>query len=82
MYFLPICFALIYINYINYYSGFNKMETVHSESSIKVPPNLLLVLKQFAVSAIRQQPEDLLKWSVTYFAKCCEQHPEIPACLT
>lgn len=45
----------------------NPDEPYYCSEQIKIPPELMDILKQFTKAAIRTQPKDVLAWSASYF---------------
>ena len=50
------------------------VEPIYSAEQIVVPPDLADVLKAYTKEVIRRQPDDILEFSVAYFANLVRPH--------
>ena len=49
-------------------------ESIFSAEQIKIPPDLIQVLRAFTKAAIKENPENLIDFSYLYFKKAVEDN--------
>jgi hypothetical protein len=51
------------------------MNSIFQVEQIQIPPELGAVMKAYTKAVIKEEPQDLYKWSANYFAQLCNQAP-------